>query len=204
MLTAGLPLLLIVIAYLFGSICSAVLICRLCSLPDPRQEGSKNPGATNVLRLGGKQYAILVLLADMLKGLIPVALAHLLGASSLTLGLTCLAAVLGHVFPVFFEFKGGKGVATALGVLIGFHPITGLLVVLTWLVVALISRYSSLSSILSVCLAPLYIAFTGHQQQAIAPFILIALVILYKHQANITRLMHNNEPKIDLKGKLKK
>lgn len=196
-------LLIILVSYLSGSICSAVLISRLCSLPDPRLEGSKNPGATNVLRLAGKKYAIMVLVADMLKGLLPVLLARLLGLSELVISLACLSAVLGHVFPVFFEFQGGKGVATALGVLIGFHPLLGLLVLLTWLGIAAISRFSSLASILSISIAPLYYILITHHLLASIPLLMITCVILFKHKSNIKRLIEKSEPKIQLKSKLK-
>jgi len=204
MFTASLALLTIVMGYLTGSLCSAVVICRLFALPDPRLEGSKNPGATNVLRLAGKKYAILVLLADVLKGVLPVLGAKLLGVSDVVVGYTCLAAVLGHVYPLFFEFKGGKGVATALGVLLAFHYIPGLFVVLTWLVVAILSRYSSLASLISISCAPIYFFIATDQPATCVPLILIALLIIYKHRSNISRLRHGQEPHINVSQKHKK
>ncbi|MCX7118004.1 MAG: glycerol-3-phosphate 1-O-acyltransferase PlsY [Legionellales bacterium] len=185
-------------AYLVGSICSAVIVGRLFDLPDPRQEGSQNPGATNVLRLAGKKYAIMVLLADMLKGLLPVLMAHVLTASITLLGLTCLAAVLGHIYPIFFNFKGGKGVATAIGALLGFHFLLGALVIVIWVLVAYTTRYSSLASLISITLAPLFaMAFSG----SIFPFLpllMMAVLILYQHLDNIKRLLDGQETKINL------
>ena len=199
MLTPFLSIFYVIIGYLFGSICSAVIVCRVFSLPDPTTEGSKNPGATNVLRIAGKKYAIIVLVTDMLKGFLPVLLAHLLGANSTVLGFVCLASVLGHIYPVFFNFIGGKGVATALGALLGFNWILGGLVVLTWLVIALISRYSSLASIISIVLAPFYCFFLFHNLIACAPLALMTGLVIYKHRSNLSRLMNGTEPKIKLK-----
>jgi len=140
-------ILIIVAAYLFGSLSSAVIVCRLFSLPDPRTHGSNNPGATNVLRLGGKLPAALTLVGDMLKGLLPVVLANYLGRQPEVLALVAIAAFAGHIFPLFFQFKGGKGVATALGALIGAMPIVGLLAIATWLAVCLLSRISSVAAL---------------------------------------------------------
>ena len=190
-----------VVAYLVGSISSAVIVCRLCDLPDPRLEGSKNPGATNVLRLAGKQYAAIVLLADMLKGLLPVLLAQLLGAGPVIVGFTCFAAVLGHMFPIFFDFKGGKGVATAIGALLGFHFLLGVMVIVTWLLIANFTRYSSLASIVSIILAPFYSLFVVHSIIAFPPLMCIAIFVLYQHRENITRLIDGKESKINFHHK---
>ena len=146
--------LLVPAGYLFGSISAAIIVCRLMGLPDPRTEGSRNPGATNVARLGGKKAAALTLAGDMLKGLLPVLAAHALQAGPLVLALTALAAFLGHLYPVFFGFQGGKGVATALGVTFGLHWMIGLLTAATWLATALLFRYSSLSALVA-CLTAL-------------------------------------------------
>ncbi len=194
----------VIIAYLVGSICSAVIVCRVFDLPDPRIGGSQNPGATNVLRLAGKQYALIVLLADMLKGLLPVLLAKILEAGPVTIGFTCLAAVIGHIYPVFFGFKGGKGVATAMGALLGFHFILGVMVIATWLLVANFSRYASLASIIAMVLAPFYSFFSVGSIDAFLPIFFIALLILYQHRDNITRLMDGKETKINLKPKTHK
>jgi len=199
MLQTTLAMFYVIIGYLLGSVCSAVIVCRLFSLPDPRTEGSKNPGATNVLRIAGKKYAAIVLVADMLKGFLPVLLAKLLGADSTTLGYVCLAAVLGHIYPVFFNFKGGKGVATALGALLGFHLLLGSAAIGTWLVVALISRYSSLASVISLVLAPFYSLYFSQNVRVFAPLAIIMMFVIYKHHNNLTRLVDGTEPKIKLK-----
>jgi glycerol-3-phosphate acyltransferase PlsY len=190
---------LVVLGYLMGSICSAVIVCKACSLPDPRTKGSKNPGATNVLRLAGTKYAALVMIADVLKGLIPVLIAKILNAEPAVVGFTALAAVVGHMYPVFFEFKGGKGVATAVGALLGFHLFVGILVAATWIIIAKFARYSSLASIISMCLAPIYALLITQRLDVFPSLFIMALLILYKHRNNITRLMDGTEPKIKLK-----
>jgi len=194
-----LAIVLVVISYLMGSICSAIIVCSIFNLPDPREEGSKNPGATNVLRLAGKQYAALVLLVDILKGTLPVLIAKLLGASPAVVSLTVLVAVLGHMYPVFFNFKGGKGVATAIGALLGFHFIIGVMVIATWLLVVNFSRYSSLASIIAITLSPLYALLVTQNIIIFPPLCFMAILILFKHKHNITRLIDGNEPKIFIK-----
>ena len=196
MTTFLLALFCLVVAYCSGSICSAILVSNLFNLPDPREEGSKNPGATNVLRLAGKKYAAIVLLADMLKGTLPVLLAKLILADPMVVGFTCFAAVFGHVYPIFFGFKGGKGVATALGALLGFHFLLGVLVIATWLLIAKFWHYSSLASMITLLLAPFYSLFAVGNTSAFVPLLFIALLILYQHRNNLTRLMDGNEPKI--------
>lgn len=191
----------VVVAYLVGSICSAVIVCRLFDLPDPRTAGSRNPGATNVLRLAGKQYAVMVLIADMLKGLLPVLLGKMLGLGPVALGFVCLAAVIGHVYPVFFGFKGGKGVATAIGALLGLHFILGVVVIATWLLVANFSRYSSLASIIALILAPFYSLFAARGLEPFLPLFFITLIILYQHRENFTRLIDGTEVKINSQPK---
>lgn len=190
-----------VIGYLVGSICSAVIVCKMFALPDPRTEGSQNPGATNVLRIAGKKYALIVLITDMLKGFLPVLLAKLMGANAIVLGFTCLAAVFGHMYPVFFKFKGGKGVATILGALLGFHFLLGVTVIATWLIVANFSRHSSLASIVSVTLAPLYSIYAIGNIDAFIPLSIIAIFVIYKHRQNISRLVEGTEPKINFTRK---
>ena len=196
MLSVLLFILVVVIGYLCGSICSAIIVSQIFSLPNPCTEGSRNPGATNVLRLAGKKYAAIVLLGDMLKGLLPVLLAKFLGAGPATLGFTCLAAVIGHMYPVFFDFKGGKGVATALGALLGLHFIMGVVVVATWLLIANFTRYSSLASLVSLTLAPLLAVASVGNPDSFPPILLMSILIIYKHRANITRLIDGTEPKI--------
>ncbi|RUQ90812.1 glycerol-3-phosphate 1-O-acyltransferase [Legionella septentrionalis] len=194
--------LMVSIGYLLGSVCSAVIVSKIFNLPDPRIQGSQNPGATNVLRLSGKKYALMVLLADILKGLLPVLLAKLLGAGIIVESFTGLAAVLGHMYPAFFHFKGGKGVATALGVLLALNLILGVLVIATWLLVANFARYSSLASIVSIVFAPFYSLFIFGNLNAFPPLLLIALFVLYKHRNNITRLTDGTEPKINFRKKM--
>lgn len=189
------------VAYLVGSLCSAIIVCRLFDLPDPCTQGSKNPGATNVLRIAGKHYAAMVLIGDMIKGLLPVLLAKLLGGGPTIQGFTCLAAVIGHVYPVFFGFKGGKGVATAVGGLLGLHLMLGVVAIGFWLIVANFTRYASLASVLTVLLAPmLSLPFIGNSS-AFLPLMCIALLVIYKHVDNITRLMDGKEEKIHLRFK---
>jgi glycerol-3-phosphate acyltransferase PlsY len=189
---------LLVIGYAFGSICSAILVSKLFQLPNPATEGSKNPGATNVLRLAGKKYALLVLLGDMLKGVLPVLLAKWLGASLVIQGYIACAAVFGHIFPIFFQFKGGKGVATALGALLALQFLLGLLIVAIWLITACVTRYSSLSSLVAFGLAPVLALFLLHTPLLLWPLLLISLLIFYKHSSNILRLFRGVEPKIKL------
>lgn len=189
------------IAYCLGSINSAILISRIFSLPDPRSEGSKNPGATNMLRLAGMQYAVMVLVFDMLKGLIPVLLAKLVHASPHVIGFTCFAAVMGHIYPVFFHFRGGKGVATALGAVLGLHFVLGAVVILTWLVILGIWGYSSLASIVTIILMPFYAVFIVNHFDIFLPLCFITIFIVFQHRQNITRLMDGTESKINLRRK---
>src|SRR5512145_106507 len=146
---------LVLVAYLLGSLSTAIILCRLMGLPDPRTQGSGNPGATNVLRFGGKKLAAFTLLGDMLKGLLPVVVASFITDNATVLALVAMAAFLGHLYPVFFGFRGGKGVATALGVLLGLSWQVGLAVLVTWVVMALVFRISSLSALIAALLSPL-------------------------------------------------
>jgi len=188
--------LLPVFAYLLGSVSSAIVIARLFGLKDPREVGSGNPGATNILRYGGKKAAILTLLGDMLKGTVPVLLAHMLGADSVILALTMLAAFLGHVFPVFHGFKGGKGVATAFGALAAMNGWVGLALVGSWLVVAVATRYSSLSAITVAVLAPVYVWWFVHEPALVLATGIMALLLLWRHRSNIRKLLAGTETKI--------
>ncbi|WP_258806458.1 glycerol-3-phosphate 1-O-acyltransferase PlsY [Pseudidiomarina sp. CB1] len=190
----GLIILAIVIAYLFGSISSAVLICKLFGLPDPRQNGSNNPGATNVYRLGGKIPAILTLFFDVLKGMIPVWGSYFLGIPPLFLGMIAVAACLGHIFPLYFHFRGGKAVATALGAMFPVAWEMALLLIFTWLVVFKVSKLSSLAAIITVSLAPFYAYWI--KPQYTVPVIMISALIIWRHQSNISRLRHGNEQRI--------
>ncbi|ENJ1361671.1 glycerol-3-phosphate 1-O-acyltransferase PlsY [Vibrio vulnificus] len=183
-----------IIAYLLGSISSSVLICRVLRLPDPRGVGSNNPGATNVLRIGGKGAAAAVLLCDMLKGTIPVWSGYYLGIDPVLLGVIAIAACLGHMYPLFFHFQGGKGVATALGAIapIGLD-LTGMIMV-TWLLVAILFRYSSLAALVTVLLAPMYTWMI--KPQYTLPVGMLCCLIVLRHHQNIRRLFTGEEPKI--------
>ncbi|MGE9550329.1 glycerol-3-phosphate 1-O-acyltransferase PlsY [Erwinia amylovora] len=190
---------MIVFAYLCGSISSAILVCRLFRLPDPRLNGSGNPGATNVLRIGGKVPAVAVLVFDILKGMLPVWLAYHYGLSPFYLGLVAIAACLGHIYPVFFHFKGGKGVATAFGAIapIGWD-LTGLMTG-TWLLTVLLSGYSSLGAIISALIAPFYVWW--FKPQFTFPVAMLSCLVLLRHHDNIQRLWRGQESKIWKKKK---
>ncbi|MGM0480736.1 MAG: glycerol-3-phosphate 1-O-acyltransferase PlsY [Pseudomonadota bacterium] len=187
----ALTLLMILTAYLLGSISSAVLVCKLWGLPDPRQSGSGNPGATNVYRIGGKLPAFLTLSFDVLKGMVPVWSSYFLGVEPFFLGLIAVAACLGHIFPLYFNFRGGKAVATALGAMFPVAWEMALLLIATWLVVFRISRISSLAALITVSLAPFY-AFWIKPHYTL-PVIMISVLILWRHQANIARLSSGSE-----------
>lgn len=183
-------------AYLLGSIPFAVLSSRLFGLADPRTYGSGNPGATNVLRSGNKKAALVTLLGDALKGWLAVFLAQHFGLSDATIALVALAVFLGHLFPLFLKFKGGKGVATAAGVLLALDPWLGLLTLATWLLVAYVSRYSSLAALLAALLAPLYAATLHGADSLFGVVVLIALALIAKHWGNLQRLMAGQEGRI--------
>lgn len=189
-------LLAMLIAYLFGSISSAIVVCRLMHLPDPRSHGSKNPGATNVLRLGGKRAAIITLLGDALKGVVPVVIGRLLGLDELMLTLVAFFAFIGHLFPVFFGFEGGKGVATFIGTLLVLCWPVGVAWVAVWMIMAAFFRYSSLSAITASVLTPLFFWFFTLDAGATGVMAVICLILIYRHKKNITKLMSGTEGKI--------
>lgn len=184
---------LIVCAYLFGSISTAIIVCKLMGLPDPRSQGSGNPGATNVLRVGGKKLAAITLAGDSVKGLIPVLLGRWLGVSDMILALIGLAAFLGHLYPVFFGFRGGKGVATLFGVLFGLHWGVGAATVGTWLFVAKILRISSLSALVAGLLAPFYVWLIIPSREFIIITLIMTVLLYWRHRSNIQRLIHGEE-----------
>jgi glycerol-3-phosphate acyltransferase PlsY len=189
-------ILLIPAGYLFGSISTAIIVCRLMGLPDPRTQGSNNPGATNVARIGGKKAAALTLLGDMLKGLFPVLIAHALHADTTILAGTALGAFLGHLYPVFFRFQGGKGVATALGVTFGLYWPVGLLATGTWLAMAVALRYSSLAA-LTACLAiPAGFAWLWPDASLIGAMCIMVALLYWRHRSNIANLLAGREGKI--------
>lgn len=191
-------LVLVVAAYLMGSLSSAIIVCRLMGFPDPRTQGSGNPGATNVLRYGGKRAAVIVLLGDALKGLIPVAIAQTLAISDTGLAAVAIAAFLGHLYPVFFGFEGGKGVATAFGVLLGLSWIIGLAVLATWLLMAFVFRYSSLAALVATMLAPLYTWVVLHSLELLAMIIVMSCLLIWRHRSNIRNLLAGTEGKIGI------
>lgn len=185
----------ILFAYLIGSISSAIVTCKIMGLPDPRTQGSKNPGATNVLRFGGKKATIITLTGDILKGVIPVLAAKWYGFDTITLALITLAAFLGHLFPVYFQFKGGKGVATALGCLLALSWPVGLCLLGTWLLMAISFRYSSLSALTAAIFAPVYTLYFTNSEYAIMVMVM-SLLLIYRHQQNIRNLLSGKEDKI--------
>ena len=191
--------LLVLVAYLIGSVSTAIITCRLMGLPDPRTQGSGNPGATNVLRHGGKKAAIITLLGDMLKGLLPVLLARALGAPLEVLGLVGLAAFIGHLYPVFFGFRGGKGVATAIGVLLGLHWMLGAAYVGTWLLVAAVLRISSLSALLAAVLVPVYSLLVPDNTVVSVTIALMSMMLIWRHRSNIRKIIAGTEDRIGSK-----
>ncbi len=191
---------LIVFAYLLGSLSAAIITCKLMGLPDPRTQGSKNPGATNVLRFGGKKAAAVTLFGDFLKGLLPVVVGLILKVEPQTLALIGLAAFLGHLYPVFFAFQGGKGVATAFGVILGLSWQVALAALLTWLVMAKVFKISSLSALTAAVLTPLYCWLLGLPEEYIVLLILVSVLLIWRHRSNIQNLLSGSEGKIGDKG----
>ncbi|MEO7887985.1 MAG: glycerol-3-phosphate 1-O-acyltransferase PlsY [Polaromonas sp.] len=193
------------LAYLLGSLSFAVIVSRVMGLNDPRSYGSKNPGATNVLRSGSKAAAAITLLLDGLKGWLPVVLVKWFGGDyglgEGTMAAVGLAAFLGHLYPVFFQFKGGKGVATAAGVLLGVSWVLGLATLATWVIVAFFSRYSSLASLVAAVFAPLYYLFGDRaawyvDKSLLAAMVVISALLIYRHRENINKLIKGTESRL--------
>ena len=200
----ALPLLAALAGYLIGSLSFAVIISRLMGLSDPRSYGSGNPGATNVLRSGNKAAAILTLVFDALKGYVPV-LAVLVwgpryGLEEGTAALVGLAAFLGHLWPVFFRFEGGKGVATAAGVIFALNPLLGVATLATWAIIAWFSRYSSLAAIVSAAFAPIYQLLIWEAGPTALALIIMGLLLVWRHQANIKKLLAGTESRLGQKA----
>ncbi|HEY9201463.1 MAG TPA: glycerol-3-phosphate 1-O-acyltransferase PlsY [Gammaproteobacteria bacterium] len=199
------PIILIIgfalFGYLLGSVSTAIITCRLMGLPDPRSEGSRNPGATNVLRLGGKKAAAITLFGDMLKGLLPVLIALSLGMSDAVIAACGLAAFLGHLYPLYYGFQGGKGVATLLGVLLGMHWLLGLGTIGVWLGMAFTFRYSSLSALVAATASPMLAWFITHSPIISASIALMAVLLIWRHRSNIRNLMAGREDKIGSRKK---
>ncbi len=184
---------LIFASYLIGSLSSAIIVCKIMGLPDPRGKGSGNPGATNVLRFGGKKAAAITLAGDMLKGLIPVLIAKYMDISVLGIALVGLAAFLGHLYPVFFHFKGGKGVATMLGVMFGFSWWIGLATAGTWLFMAKIVKISSLSALVATALAPVYVWIWFNNIESITVTVVMTVILFWRHRSNIQNMIKGTE-----------
>ena len=195
--------LIVLAAYLLGSISFAIVVSRVLALPDPRSYGSKNPGATNVLRTGSKLAAVLTLVGDAGKGWLAVWLAALAAGSPAAIGLAAplagLAAFVGHLFPVFHRFQGGKGVATAAGVLAGLDPWLGLATMATWIIIVLFFRISSLAALAAALFAPLYAWWLFGLRPVLPVVVVIAGLLAWRHRANISRLLAGTEPRIGRK-----
>ena len=184
---------LVLFAYLLGSISAAIITCKIMGLPDPRTLGSNNPGATNVLRIGGKKAAAITLVGDMLKGVIPVLVAMLFTSETLTLALVAVAAFLGHLYPIFFGFKGGKGVATAFGAIMAISWPVGLAMLATWLLVAYGMKISSLSALVAAVLAPFYFWWLSGSDILIVMGTFISVLLIWRHRSNIKKLVEGTE-----------
>jgi glycerol-3-phosphate acyltransferase PlsY len=189
-------LLIILFAYLVGSVSSGIIASQIFNLPDPRTIGSKNPGATNVMRSGNKKAAIFTLLGDLLKAILVLTLAEYLGFNDLIIVCVALAVLIGHIYPIFYKFQGGKGVATAIGILIALNFKLALIVASIWLLVFGIWRYSSLAAIVAAISAPIIAIFILRDQSLYCiAFSFITIIILFKHQANIRKLLSGTELK---------
>ncbi len=184
---------LVIIAYLMGSLSSAIIVCRSMGLPDPRTQGSHNPGATNVMRVGGKKAAALTLAGDVLKGVFPVLATLWIQPDWITLSATSFAAFIGHLYPVFFGFRGGKGVATALGVLLASSWMVGLATIATWLVVFALSRISALSALSAFLVMPVYAYFLVGEPVYTGTLSVITVMLFWRHRSNIRNLIDGTE-----------
>lgn len=189
-------LLYALLAYLAGSVSTAIITCHLLGLPDPRTIGSNNPGATNVLRHGGKKAAAITLLGDMLKGLLPVLVVRHIDPAATAIALTGLAAFAGHIFPVYYGFKGGKGVATFLGTLLGFHWLAGLGALLIWLGAALLFRYSSVAALVASLLSPFVLYHVSGSNELAAALGCMTVILWWRHRSNMRNIATGKEHKI--------
>jgi len=189
-------ILLIFSAYLLGSISAAIIVCKTLGLSDPRTGGSGNPGTTNVMRLYGKKAAFLTLVGDIFKGIIPVLLAKVIVNSEFIIAICGLATFLGHIFPIYFKFEGGKGVATLIGILFATHWLLGISYIITWILTALIFRYSSLAALIAALPIPIYSYFIEHNNQYTISFAVIAIILFWRHKPNIYNLLNGKEDKI--------
>jgi len=191
---------LILLAYFFGSLNSSIIFSKILKLEDPREYGSKNPGATNILRSGNKTLALATLIFDMFKGFLPVFVAFFFIEDQIYIQIIGLCSILGHIFPIYYKFKGGKGVATSFGVILAFDIILGFICLLTWLITAFLFRYSALSAIVSFALLPIYSWFSYEKIIATSLFLILAIIVIYMHKTNIKNLLNNKETKIGSKN----
>ena len=191
---------LILLAYFFGSLNSSIIFSKILKLEDPREYGSKNPGATNILRSGNKTLALATLIFDMSKGFLPVFVASFFIEDQIYIQIIGLCSILGHIFPIYYKFKGGKGVATSFGVILAFDIILGFICLLTWLITAFLFRYSALSAIVSFALLPIYTWFSYEKIIATSLFLILAIIVIYMHKTNIKNLLNNKETKIGSKN----
>jgi len=192
---------LILLAYFFGSLNSSIIFSKILKLKDPREYGSKNPGATNILRSGNKALALATLIFDMLKGFLPVFVALLFIENQIYIQIIGLCSILGHIFPIYYKFKGGKGVATSFGVILAFDIILGFICLLTWLITAFLFRYSALSAIVAFALLPIYTWFSYEKIITTSLYLILAIIVIYMHKTNIKNLLNNKETKIGSKNK---
>ena len=184
------------LAYFIGSLSTAIITCKIMGIEDPRKTGSHNPGATNVLRHGGKKAAIITLLGDMLKGLIPVLIAIQLQIEPAGIALVGLFALLGHIFPVYYGFKGGKGVATYYGVILGMNWLVGLIALTIWLSVAVIVKISSLSALVSIFFVPFILWYFSQSVELMGAVAIMSILVFWRHKQNIKSLLQGSEEKI--------
>ena len=189
-------ILLVLIAYLLGSVNSAIIVCRIMNLSDPRDSGSRNPGATNVLRIGNKIAAAITLLGDLLKGFIPVVVTNYFFGYGPTIAIVSLAALLGHMYPIYYRFQGGKGVATTLGILLGISWLLGLIWIIMWLSAALLFKYSSLAALLATSLILIFSWFWSFDLWIFAALLIITVLVFWRHRSNIRNLYLGDETKL--------
>ena len=189
------------LAYLIGSFSTAIITCKIMGIKDPRKTGSQNPGATNVLRHGGKKAAIITLLGDMLKGLIPVLIVIQLQIEPAGVALVGLFALLGHVFPVYYGFKGGKGVATYYGVVLGMNWLVGLIALVIWFVMAVIVKISSLSALVSIFFTPFILWYFSQSVELTSAVTVMSILVFWRHKENIKALLQGSEEKIGVGDK---
>lgn len=189
------------LAYLIGSFSTAIITCKIMGIEDPRKTGSHNPGATNVLRHGGKKAAIITLLGDMLKGLIPVLVVSQLQTDTLIIALVGLFALLGHIFPIYYGFKGGKGVATYYGVILGMNLLVGLIASAIWLGMAVIVKISSFSALVSIFFTPFILWYFSQSVELTSAAAFMSILVFWRHKRNIKSLLQGSEEKIGVGDK---